>query len=634
MKRINKYTVLSILWFLLGVFCLLNAPSQAEILARAVEGAQENVPEITYVDFMECISTGSVETVYVQEDDAWVYLYSNNTFYKTANPTYDAFKKDMLLNSVKIGSDVELHERLASYYDVSVIPTVLMFLFPVIAAFVLSFLCHKTSRRNVMATNGDQFPLSEVSSGLFNDASHNTNGDGRVYALSDVAGLHEVKRDIACLIDFLKNKTKYTSAGAKLPKGVIFQGPPGTGKTLLAKAIAGEAGVPFLYASGADFVEMYVGVGAKRIRKLFDEARKKPSCIIFIDEIDAIGPARQSRDANGEDRKTINALLAEMDGFKSSDNILVIGATNTIDSLDPALLRPGRFTNKYSIPLPSSAEERMEVLSLYVKNKNLAADVNLMALAKETSGFSPASLEYLINEAAIISVQKGKPSIDRECIDVALTKAILSGHIKDSQAGREAEELKTVAWHEAGHALVGKLIGKSVPKVTILASTTGAGGITFSTPKKESGIMTLTELQNEVMQLYAGRVAERMLRGDTYLTTGASNDIEKATHVIHAIVTSFGMSDEYGLLNLQQLGVSQDVILKREVSLAKEMESKVTKLLSEHASTLTRIAEALIQQETLHEDELDAIMYGTTTSGSVFADDMEEMPVASEPYCI
>jgi cell division protease FtsH len=509
-----------------------------------------------------------------------------------------------------------------------------MFLFPVIAAFVLSFLCHKTSRRNVMATNGDQFPLSEVSSGLFNDASHNTNGDGRVYALSDVAGLHEVKRDIACLIDFLKNKTKYTSAGAKLPKGVIFQGPPGTGKTLLAKAIAGEAGVPFLYASGADFVEMYVGVGAKRIRKLFDEARKKPSCIIFIDEIDAIGPARQSRDANGEDRKTINALLAEMDGFKLSDNILVIGATNTIDSLDPALLRPGRFTNKYSIPLPSSAEERMEVLSLYVKNKNLAADVNLMALAKETSGFSPASLEYLINEAAIISVQKGKPSIDRECIDVALTKAILSGHIKDSQAGRDAEELKTVAWHEAGHALVGKLIGKSVPKVTILASTTGAGGITFSTPKKESGIMTLTELQNEVMQLYAGRVAERMLRGDTYLTTGASNDIEKATHVIHAIVTSFGMSDEYGLLNLKQLGVSQDVILKREVSLAKEMESKVTKLLSEHASTLTRIAEALIQQETLHEDELDAIMYGTTTSGSVFADDMEEMPVASEPYCI
>jgi cell division protease FtsH len=634
MKRINKYTVLSILWFLLGVFCLLNVPSQAEILARAVEGAQENVPEITYVDFMECISTGSVETVYVQEDDAWVYLYSNNTFYKTMNPTYDAFKKDMLLNSVKIGSDVELHERLASHYDVSVIPTVLMFLFPVIAAFVLSFLCHKTSRRNVMATNGDQFPLSEVSSGLFNDASHNTNGDGRVYALSDVAGLHEVKRDIACLIDFLKNKTKYTSAGAKLPKGVIFQGPPGTGKTLLAKAIAGEAGVPFLYASGADFVEMYVGVGAKRIRKLFDEARKKPSCIIFIDEIDAIGPARQSRDANGEDRKTINALLAEMDGFKSSDNILVIGATNTIDSLDPALLRPGRFTNKYSIPLPSSAEERMEVLSLYVKNKNLAADVNLMALAKETSGFSPASLEYLINEAAIISVQKGKPSIDRECIDVALTKAILSGHIKDSQAGRDAEELKTVAWHEAGHALVGKLIGKSVPKVTILASTTGAGGITFSTPKKESGIMTLTELQNEVMQLYAGRVAERMLRGDTYLTTGASNDIEKATHVIHAIVTSFGMSDEYGLLNLKQLGVSQDVILKREVSLAKEMESKVTTLLSEHASTLTRIAEALIQQETLHEDELDAIMYGTTTSGSVFADDMEEMPVASEPYCI
>lgn len=431
-----------------------------------------------------------------------------------------------------------------------------------------------------------------------------TNYDDSVKTFDDIAGLTEVKKDMKCLVDFLVNKEKYSNAGAKLPKGVILYGPPGTGKTLLAKAVANEANVPFMYMSGSEFIEMYVGVGAKRVRELFEKARKAAPCIIFIDEIDAIGGKRTDKD-NGEDRKTINALLTEMDGFKESDNIIVVAATNRIEDLDPALLRPGRFTDKFCVPLPETADERYEVLEVYTRNKKLADNVDLHALAKETVGYSPAKLEALMNESAIIAVQKGRVFITKEDIENAMFKQLLSGHAKENQEKRNKEELELVAWHEAGHALVGRLFGKEVTKVTVVASTSGAGGVTFSTPK--TGLLSKEDIQHEIMQLYAGRVGELVYYDNdrNKITTGASNDIKEATKLLHAYVTDYAMHDDLGMINL---GLDSKVVKEKEMNLAKELEEKTINIVQEHSKQLKQLADMLLEKETIYESDLNEIL--------------------------
>lgn len=422
---------------------------------------------------------------------------------------------------------------------------------------------------------------------------------------SDVAGLREVKKDVKCLVDFIKNKEKYTAAGAKLPKGVILYGPPGTGKTLLAKAIAGEADIPFIYESGSNFVEMYVGVGSKRVRELFEKARQKAPCIIFIDEIDAIGSKRTGYD-NGEDRKTLDALLTEMDGFKESENILVIAATNRIEDLDSALLRPGRFTEKYCVPLPETLSERMEVINLYIKNKKLSDEIDLDSLAKETIGYSPAKIEALLNSAAIISVQDGEGIIRKSDIDKAMTKILLNGHMKEDSSERSMDEIKTVAFHEAGHAIVGHIFGKDITKVTVVASTSGAGGVTFSIPK-EGGLSSAKDLKNQIMELYAGRLAELIyFKGDKELiTTGASNDIERASKLIDSYVKKYGMSDKFGLLNLKD--EDNEKIFETKIKLSKELEEKTYEILNKNKDVLFEIAQKLIDDETIYKDELNNV---------------------------
>ena len=432
----------------------------------------------------------------------------------------------------------------------------------------------------------------------------NENNENKKY-FNDIAGLKEVKKDVKCLVDFIKNKEKYIEAGAKLPKGVILYGPPGTGKTLLAKAIAGEANIPFIYANGSSFIEMYVGVGPKRIRELFEKARKKAPCIIFIDEIDAIGSQRTGYD-HSEDRKTLDALLTEMDGFKETENILVIAATNRIEDLDNALMRPGRFTDKYCVPLPETVNERMEVINLYIKNKKLADDVDLNSLAKDTIGFSPAKIEALLNSAAIISVQDGNGIIRRKDLDKAMTKLLMDGHMKEDNSERNKKEIEIVAYHEAGHALVGHLFGKDITKVTVIASTSGAGGVTFSIPK-EKGLSSARDVKGQIMELYAGRMAELMLfDGDKELvTTGATNDIERASKLIDSYVKKYGMSDKFGLLNLKD--EDDYKILDNKIEVAKELEKETYELLKKHKNVLTEIAESLIQSETIYEDEINLI---------------------------
>lgn len=593
---------------------------------KRVEDYKKDIDNASFAEFNTFIEKGKIKTVFYEKDNSIFFAEKNSkSIISVANPEYDTFKKDLLDKAIDVKplDDINALIELKVMYKYFFVFGLLCVLFGVSIVFFsksLNLLRMKQLEKTVeLKEVGDSF-ANVMKTDMDINNNIDINDDNNSYDImqtkkdsypkfKDVAGLHEVKKDVQCLVDFLKHKDKYTSAGAKLPRGVIFYGPPGTGKTLLAKAIANEANVPFHYMSGSDFVEMYVGVGAKRIRQLFSEAKKTAPCIIFIDEIDAIGGKRDNEASHAEDRKTINALLTEMDGFESSENIIVIGATNQINSLDEALLRPGRFTNKYCIPLPCSATERREVIDIYAKNKKFAKDVNFNNIAKETMGFSPAAIESYLNESAIISVQDKKSCIDKESLDKALVKILLSGHIKENQKDRDKEELKTVAWHEAGHALIGKLNGKEITKVTILSSTSGAGGVTFTSPKSESGLHSISDLKNEVMELYAGRIAELLCNGKSKITTGASNDIERATHIIKSIVTSFGMSEEYGLLNLNHLNVSQDIILEKEVKLAKELEKETTEILTENFEILKKIANALLENETVYDAELDYIIH-------------------------
>lgn len=564
--------------------------------------AEMELENIKYVDFLQNIEEEKVKEIYYNSLYSEFFVADNSDgYYKVNNPDYDNFKKDMMEKGIEVLPVPTSNSTAAKG------PSFLQILLMIISLYMLYNACMRYATYNRMigkqgvTINVGPQPTQRP---VMQDKEQPSN----IKTFKDIAGLTEVKKDTKCLIDFLKNAEKYKEAGATLPRGVIFYGPPGTGKTLLAKAIAGEAGVPFHYVSGSDFVEMYVGVGAKRIRELFDTARKKAPCIIFIDEIDAIGGKRGRDDSNGEDRKTLNALLTEMDGFKPTENIIVIGATNRIEDLDAALVRPGRFTNKFCIPLPETAKERKEIIELYSKKKKFSDEVDFDALSRETIGFSPAAIESLLNEAAIISVQDEKPCIDKQTIEKAMYKILMSGHMKENQADRDKEELEIVAWHEAGHALVGKLTGKEIPKVTIIASTSGAGGVTFSTPRK-TGLYSVEDLKNEVMELYAGRVAEMFLLKDkTKVTTGASNDIERATSIIHKMVTSYGMADEFGLLSLSKLKVNQDKVLEKEVEISKELEQETGKLLKKHYDLLKEIAEELLEKEVLYEADLNNII--------------------------
>ena len=558
---------------------------------------------VKYVDFLGNIEEENVKEIYYGEYYTEFFVADNNEgYYKVVNPDYDTFKKDMMEKGIDV-----LPMPTSSSSKIQG-PSLLQIIMMIISLYFLYNACMRYATYSKMigktgaTVNIGAQPMQRA------PLSQEKEQSSAVKTFKDIAGLTEVKKDTQCLIDFLKNAEKYKEAGATLPRGVIFYGPPGTGKTLLAKAIAGEAGVPFHYISGSDFVEMYVGVGAKRVRELFESARKKAPCIIFIDEIDAIGGKRGRDDSNGEDRKTLNALLTEMDGFKPTENIIVIGATNRIEDLDAALVRPGRFTNKFCIPLPETAKERKEIIELYSKKKKFSDEVDFDALSRETIGFSPAAIESLLNEAAIISVQDEKPCIDKKTIEKAMYKILMSGHMKENQADRDKEELEIVAWHEAGHALVGKLKGKEIPKVTIIASTSGAGGVTFSTPKK-TGLYSVEDLKHEVMELYAGRVAEMFLLKDrAKVTTGASNDIERATSIINKMVTSYGMTEGFGLLNLNKLKVSQDKVLEKEIEIAKELETETAKLLKDNYELLEKIANELLEKEVLYEADLNAII--------------------------
>ena len=450
---------------------------------------------------------------------------------------------------------------------------------------------------------------------------------------SDVAGLTEEKEEVAELIDFLKNPKKFQKMGARIPKGVLLVGPPGTGKTLLAKAVAGEANVPFYYISGSDFVELFVGVGASRVRDMFKQAKQTAPCLIFIDEIDAVGRQRGTGLGGGHDEReqTLNQLLTEMDGFGANEGIIIIAATNRPDVLDPALLRPGRFDRQVTVSLPDQ-KERLAILKVHAKNKVFGSDVNLENISKRTPGYSGADLENLLNEAALLAVRRNLPAIGMAEIDEASDR-VLMGPAKVSRKYSENDK-KLVSYHEAGHAVIGLKLEHAnvVQKVTIIPRGS-AGGYNMMIPSEEKICSTKTDLLEEITGLLGGRTAEELVFGE--ITTGAHNDFEKATKIARAMVTEYGMSDLGPLQFEQQEGsvflgrdynkshnFSNEVANEIDMEMRKiidECHAKATEIIKQNMDLLKLIAESLLEQETLTKEEIDYLV----VNGHLPKDDQE-----------
>lgn len=446
--------------------------------------------------------------------------------------------------------------------------------------------------------------------------------EGKKVTFKDVAGLEEEKQELMEVVDFLKHPRKYVNIGARIPKGLLLVGPPGTGKTYISRATSGEAGVPFFTISGSDFVEMFVGVGASRVRDLFAEAKKKTPCIIFIDEIDAVGRRRGAGFGGGHDEReqTLNQLLVEMDGFGQNSGVIILAATNRPDILDPALLRPGRFDRQIVIGRPD-VKGREEIFKVHSKNKRLADDVNAKTLAKRTVGFTPADIENMLNEAALLAARRDGQKIRMEEIEEAITKVIV-GPKKKSRVITEAEN-KLTAYHEAGHAIINRefpnLLDK-VHQITIIPHGF-AGGFTMSLPEKDESYITKRKMEVEIIALLGGRIAEKITFGD--ISTGASNDIQRATEIAREMVMKFGFSDKVGTINYSHseevfLGNDYHNIKMYSEDTAKLIDSEVKaiidnafkkgeKILTTRKTTLKTIAEALLEVETLDGDQFERL---------------------------
>ena len=440
---------------------------------------------------------------------------------------------------------------------------------------------------------------------------------------SKVAGLEEEKEDLEEIVDFLKNPKKYTDVGARIPKGVILVGPPGTGKTLLAKAVAGEAGVPFFSISGSDFVEMFVGVGASRVRDLFEDAKKNAPCIVFIDEIDAVARRRGTGMGGGHDEReqTLNQLLVEMDGFGVNEGIIVMAATNRVDILDPAILRPGRFDRKVGVGKPD-IRGREEILQVHAAEKPLGDDVDLKRVAQTTAGFTGADLENLLNEAAILSAKGGRRFIRQADIDQAFVKVGI-GAEKKSKVISEKEK-KITAYHEAGHGILFHVLPDVGPvhTISIIPTGMGAAGYTMPLPEKDEMFNTKGKMLQNIMVSLGGRIAEELIFGD--VTTGASQDIKQATSIARAMVTEYGMSEKVGMINYG--GDENEVFIGRDLAHARsygesvataidsevkriidECYEKAKKIILDHENVLHKCCELLLEKEKISQDEFEAL---------------------------
>mgnify|MGYP004610829941 FL=1 len=598
-KGILSYTFLIL--FILVIFYLVNVMNQ-------------KIEYITYDEFIENIESNNIEEIEVTpKNRANVYEITG----KMKNSKDDeSFFVRIPLSDVVIDRVMQLGEAGSFKLDVNTDPessTLLLFIINVLPMVILiGFAFFFITRQMGSANKSMDFGKSRA----------RLSEDNKKVSFKDVAGLSEEKEEVQELIDFLKNPKKFESMGARIPKGVLLVGPPGTGKTLLARAVAGEANVPFYFISGSDFVELFVGVGASRVRDMFKQAKHNAPCLIFIDEIDAVGRQRGAGLGGGHDEReqTLNQLLTEMDGFGANEGIIIIAATNRPDVLDPALLRPGRFDRQVTVNLPD-AKGREEILEVHAKNKTFANDVNLKNIAKRTVGLSGADLENLLNEAALLTVRRNKKAITMEEIDEAHDR-VLMGPAKKSHKYTDSEK-KVVAYHEAGHAVVGlKLDGANdVQKITIIPRG-AAGGYNLMMPKEETYLSTKKELLETISGLLGGRVAEEIVFNE--MTTGAHNDFEKATKIARAMVTEYGMSS---LGPVQFEHQESSVFLGRDYNKSRNFSSQVAyqideeirkiigeqyevtkKIISQNMDLLKLIAETLLEYETITKEQIDYLV--------------------------
>jgi len=562
---------------ILGVLLILA------LIALVVAGShfrrQSGFEFIEYAAFIEAVSEGQVETVQLYHgSEIEFYFIGNTETFITNNPRREDFKEFLLLQGVAVTEVVSSGEGFIQ------LGLTVMILVGVV------FMLHR-KHSTVHAKSG------------FNAVAVNVEV-AKTCNFTDIAGNVEAKESVRDIVDYLKEPDKYTRYGARMPKGILLHGKPGTGKTLMARAMAGEAGVPFYAVSGSDFVQMYVGVGAARVRELFKKARDAGGGVIFIDEIDALGKKRSDGlNGNDEREQTLNALLTEMQGFSNEAGIVVIAATNRPDTLDEALLRPGRFDRRVEIGLPDLSA-RKQILALHAGNKPISAATDLDKLAVDTVFFSGAMLEGLLNDAAISAAKRGVESIEPNDISTAYYAA-LAGCEKKDRSGIRKHERTVTAWHESGHALVATLVNPEnrVAKVTIIPTTNGAGGFCVNIPP-ERMYWTKKELEQQIMVHLAGRCAEELYFGKDGVTTGASNDIEKATNAALQYVTKFGMGE----------GIVDRSVLKDDnrtnsecAQLVERLYNETLELLSKNFSKLEILAKQLLKKESLDGDEVRAI---------------------------
>lgn len=576
MKNRFKYLIISLLLIasIVGGVFYINKNNNSEY--------------ISYTTFLEQVEKGKVKTVKLSDSPKIGVILKDSTKLITDNPRTLDFKKELLTK------DIEVIEENMGSRDIAV------FLALTIGLFI--FIVYLKKNRSKEAER-EINSLSKIDS----------NSSNTRIRFKDVAGNEEAKESLEEMVEFINNPDIYNNYGARLPRGVLLYGPPGTGKTLLAKALAGEAGVPIFPVSGSDFVQVYAGLGASRIRELFKTAKSHEKAVIFIDEIDSLGKKRKGSNTSGSEEgdRTLNALLAEMSGFKENQGVIVIAATNRIDVLDDALLRPGRFDRQIEVELPD-VNAREKILKLHSRNKPISQDIDFKKLASETIYFSGAKLENLLNESAMYAVKDKSLEITNDHVEKAYFKTLV-GDEKKIRTGLNKEDIEITAFHEAGHALVAKKTSDKnrVTKVSIIPSTKGIGGFSLNIPP-EKMYQNKTDILNNIKIALGGRAAEDIIFGRENITTGASSDLEKATDMILSMIGIYGMDEDTGLLNLNVLvskNLNQDSsIISRSKKILEDIYLETVDLLKSNKKQLEKMATELINKEVLSEDEINEIL--------------------------